>query len=307
MGAIGVRDASGSRAGRRLGSGLRSARRAEAAMGYIFMLPFTAPFLLFIALPLLFGVMVSFTQWSVIGAPEWVGFQNYRHALSDPLVIEAFGNTIKYVAVIVPGVTAIGFLFALYVNQGWPGHTFARMAFYASNVVSAPVIGLVWTWMLNGQYGLIDRYLGLNIPWLTSTTWAWLGVSLASIWWDSGLVFILFLAGLQEIGSDILDAASVDGASWLAAQIRIVIPLLRRTFALAVTLEIIATFQIFSQVNVMTAGGPANSTASVMQYLYTYGVTEQQLGYAAALGVMLFVLIVIVVLIFRRLLPERIG
>jgi multiple sugar transport system permease protein len=286
-------------------SGLKVARRTEATMGYTFLTPFMAPFLLFTALPLLFGVMVSFTTWSVIGPPQWVGFRNYRQALSDPLVLQSFANTIKYVAVVVPAVTIVGFVFALYVNQGWPGHVFARMAFYASNVVSAPVIGLVWTWMLNGQYGIIDRYLSLDIPWLTSTTWAWLGVSLATVWWDSGLVFILFLAGLQEVGSEILDAASVDGANWWRTQRRIVMPLMRRTFALAITLEIISTFQIFSQVNVMTAGGPANSSASVMQYLYTYGVTEQQLGYAAALGVMLFVLIVIVALAFRRLLPER--
>ncbi len=279
-------------------------RRASIG-GYAFTLPFMIPFILFNLVPLVFGVVVAFTDWSIIGTPQFVGLKNFETALTDPLVIESFVNTFKYVAVVVPAVAVVAFLFALYVNQGWPGHTFARMAFYASNVVSAPVIGLVWTWMLNGQNGIIDNYLHLQVSWLTSTTWAWIGVCMATVWWDSGLIFILFLAGLQEIGTEIVEAARIDGANWWTLVTRIFIPLLRRTFVLTITLEIIATFQIFSQVNVMTAGGPANTTASVMQYLYTDGISQQQLGYASALGIMLFLLILIVTLIFRRLVPQR--
>jgi multiple sugar transport system permease protein len=280
-------------------------RRTSAAGGYAFMLPFMIPFILFNLAPLVFGVIVAFTNWSIIGAPKFIGLANFKQAFTDPLVLQSFVNTFKYVAVVVPAVTVVAFLFAMYVNQGWPGHTFARMAFYASNVVSAPVIGLVWTWMLNGQNGIIDHYFHLQITWLTSTTWAWVGICIATVWWDSGLIFILFLAGLQEIGPEILDAARIDGANWWRSLTRIHIPMLRRTIVLAVTLELISTFQIFSQVNVMTAGGPANSTASVMQYLYTNGVTRQELGYASALGMMLFVLIVVVALVFRRFMPER--
>jgi multiple sugar transport system permease protein len=280
-------------------------RRTGLLGGYAFMLPFMIPFVLFNLVPLIFGVIVAFTNWSIIGSPKFVGLANFKQALTDPLVLQSFVTTFKYVAVVVPVVTILGFLFALYVSQGWPGHTFARMAFYASNVVSAPVIGLVWTWMLNGQYGLINHYFHLQISWLTSPTWAWVGICIATVWWDSGLIFILFLAGLQDISREVLEAARIDGASWRASLFRIYIPLLRRTLVLAITLELISTFQIFSQVNVMTAGGPANSTASVLQYLYTYGVTQQQLGYASALGVMLFVLIVVVALIVRRFMPER--
>jgi multiple sugar transport system permease protein len=288
------------------GAQIHPGRRHRSIIGgYGFTLPFMIPFVLFNLVPLVFGVIVAFTNWSIIGAPKFVGLANFRAALTDPLVLQSFVTTFKYVAVVVPAVTVLAFLFALYVNQGWPGHTFARMAFYASNVVSAPVIGLVWTWMLNGQYGIIDHYFHLPISWLTSTTWAWVGICMATIWWDSGLIFILFLAGLQEIGPEIIEAARIDGANWWRSLTRILIPLLRSTFVLAVTLELISTFQIFSQVNVMTAGGPANTTASVMQYLYTNGVTQQKLGYASALGIMLFVLIVVVTLVFRRLLPER--
>lgn len=269
------------------------------------MLPFMLPFVLFNLAPLIFGVVVAFTDWSIIGTPHFVGLHNFRQALTDPLVLQSFMNTFRYVIVVVPSVIILAFLFAMYVNQGWPGHTFARMAFYASNVVSAPVIALVWTFILSGQGGLLDTYLHLQVPWLTSPTWAWVGVSMASVWWDTGLIFILFLAGLQEISQDILDAARIDGATWLVSLSRIYLPLLGRTFALALTLQMITTFQIFSQVNVMTAGGPANSTSSVMQYLFTNGVTQQRLGYASAMGIMLFALMLIVAGVARLILPKK--
>ncbi|MGI9005132.1 MAG: carbohydrate ABC transporter permease [Streptosporangiaceae bacterium] len=271
----------------------------QAISGYTFALPFLLPFVLFTMAPLVFGVFVSFTNWSIIGAPQWTGLHNYAQALGNPLVRQAFVTTAKYVVVVVPVVTVLGFTFAVYVNQRWLGHTFARIAFYASNVVSAPVIGLVWVWLLDAQFGLVNSYLHTHIPWLTSPGWAWVGISVATVWWDTGLIFVLFLAGLQEISEEMLEAAKIDGAGPWRTLRWIVIPLLRRTFVLAITLEMISTFQIFSQVNVMTAGGPANASASAMQYLYTEGVGQLQLGYASAIGVMLFVLTVGVTAIFR--------
>ena len=277
----------------------------QAGPGYLFALPFLLPFALFTLAPLAFGVFVSFTNWSIIGAPQWIGLHNYVAALGNPLVRQSFVTTVKYVVVVVPAVTVLGFTFAVYVNQRWPGHTFARIAFYASNVVSAPVIGLVWVWMLDAQFGIVNKYLHAHIPWLTSTGWAWLGVSMATVWWDTGLIFVLFLAGLQEISGEMREAAKIDGAGPWRMMRWIVIPLLRRTFILAITLEMISTFQIFSQVNVMTAGGPANASASAMQYLYTEGVGQLQLGYASAIGVLLFVLTVAATAIFRLFFRDK--
>ncbi len=273
--------------------------RRQTGEGITFALPFLLPFVAFTIFPLFFGVFVSLTNWSIIGAPQWVGLHNYVAALTDPLVRQAFFNTLRYVVLVVPCVTVLGLTFALYVNQRWPGHLFARVSFYASNVVSAPVIGLVWVWMLDAQFGIINHYLHTQIPWLTSTNWSWIGISVATVWWDTGLIFVLFLAGLQEISGEMLEAAKIDGAGPLRSLRWIVVPLLRRTFILAITLEMISTFQIFSQVNVMTAGGPANSSASAMQYLYTEGVGQLQLGYASAIGVMLFILTTVGTLAFR--------
>ena len=213
-------------------------------------------------------------------------------------------HTFTYALIIVPSVMLLAFLGALFVNEKLPGHTFARWAFYAPNVVSAPVIGLVWVWMLDTQYGIINQYFGLSVPWLTNPSWSIYGVSLASIWWDLGLAFILFLAGLQEVDPVLLEAAKVDGAKRFQSLRFVVMPLLRRSFVLILTLQCISTFRIFSQVKVMTNGGPAGSSSSVVEYIYDYGIAKFELGYAATLSLLLFILIVAINLILRRIFPD---
>ncbi|MBC7480018.1 MAG: sugar ABC transporter permease, partial [Pseudorhodobacter sp.] len=141
--------------------------------GYIFVAFFTVPFFLFNILPVLFGGYIAFTEWSIVGAPRWVGVQNFKTALSDPWVLNAFINAFLYGLIIVPGVTVLGFCAALFVNRRWPLSSLARTMFFAPYVVSATVIGLIWVWLLDTQFGLINHYLSYfgigQIEWLTST------------------------------------------------------------------------------------------------------------------------------------------
>lgn len=273
--------------------------------GYAFLLPFFVPFFLFTVGAILFGVFVSFTDWRIVGTAKWIWFDNFRTAFADPAVGEAFFNTFRYGLVIVPSVTILGFIFALFVNQKWPGYVFARFAFYAPNVVSATVIGLVWVWMLDSQYGIINHYLGTSIPWLTNIRWAYLGVSLASIWWDLGLAFVLFLAALQEVDSEVKEAAIVDGANRLQLLWRIILPMIRPTISMVITLQLISTLRIFSQIFVMTDGNPAGASSSVIHYIYRSGITKFKLGYASAVSLMLFVVILIITVIQLRVIREQ--
>lgn len=272
---------------------------------YAFILPFVLPFVLFTFLAILFGAFVAFTDWGIVGQINWIGLKNFREAFTDPYAIEAFSNTLRYALIVVPSVTVFGFIFAVFVNQRWPGHLFARAAFYVPNVVSAPVIGLIWVWMLDTQFGIVNQYLGVRIPWLTSAHWALIGVSLASIWWDLGLAFILFLAGLQDVNAELIEVANVDGASRLQSLRYITMPLMRRTFSLVITLQLISTLRIFSQVHIMTDGGPAGASSSAVQYIYNSGITKYRLGYASTLSLMLFVVIMTTTLILRKVFPER--
>jgi multiple sugar transport system permease protein len=161
-----------------------AARRIDWS-GYLFVGFFTVPFLLFNITPIFFGIYLAFNEWGIVGAPTWVGLANFKEALADDWVANAFLNTLCYALLIVPGVTVLGLTFALFVHQRWPLATLARTLFFTPNVVSATVIGLVWVWLLDTQFGLVNQYLALvgigPVPWLTSGRWALIGVSIASI------------------------------------------------------------------------------------------------------------------------------
>jgi ABC-type sugar transport system permease subunit len=201
----------------RTGSLTSRGRPATEWEGYLFVAFFAVPFLVFNICPILFGAVVGFTEWGIIGTPEWVGLDNFRAAFADEWVAVAFRNVLLYALIIVPGVTVLGLAFALFVNQRWPLSALARTVFFSPYVVSATVIGLIWVWILDTRFGIINQYLGAfgiePIPWLTSTEWSLIGVSIASIWWDLGLAFVLFLAGLQDVPQELYEAAEVDGAS----------------------------------------------------------------------------------------------
>ena len=205
--------------------------------------------------------------------------------------------------------TSLALIFALYVNQNWFFSRFARAAFFSPFVVSSTVVGLVWVWILDTQFGLLNQYLvklgGNNIPWLTSTRWSLVGVSIATIWWDLGFSFVLFLAALQEIPREIIEAASIDGATGLETFWHITIPTIKPNIRLVITLQIIATLRIFSQVYLMTNGGPSSSSVSVIHYSFTEGVTKFNLGYAAAVSMLLFGLIMLVTIAQQLLIREQ--
>jgi len=278
--------------------------------GYVFVLPFFSFFVLFTAGAIVFGIFLAFTEWGIVGAPEWIGLANFREILEEPWARGAFVSTFRYVAVIVPGVAVMAFFFALFVHQQWPGHTIARAAFFAPYVCSATVVGLIWVWLLDTQYGLINQYLGVlgipRIPWLTSPRWSWLGVSITSVWWDAGFSFILFLAALQDVPQPLVDAAVIDGANRFQVLWHVILPLLRSTISMVITLQMISSLRIFSQIMVMTNGGPAGSSTSVIHYLYAFGLNRGRLGFASALAVLLFLVTMVVTFIQRRFVTREV-
>jgi multiple sugar transport system permease protein len=278
--------------------------------GYAFVAFFAVPFLVFNICPILFGAVVGFTEWGIIGRPEWVGLENFRAAFADEWVAVAFRNVLLYGLIIVPGVTVLGLSFALFVNQRWPLSALARTVFFSPYVVSATVIGLIWVWILDTRFGIVNQYLGVfgigPIPWLTSTEWSLIGVSIASIWWDLGLAFVLFLAALQDVPPELYEAAEVDGAGRWQRFWHVTLPHIRPVLSMAVTLQLISTMRIFSQVFVMTNGGPNGSSSSVIFYVYTTAVARTAMGYASAISILLFFAILALTLLQRFILRERV-
>jgi len=276
---------------------------------YLFVLPFFVPFVVVTLGATLFGIYVSFTDWGIIGAPHWIGLKNYYRAVADPWVWKTWSNTLRYGLLVVPATTLAALAMALYVNQRQRGYTFARAAFYAPNVVSVTVIGLVWVWMLDTQFGLVNQYLGRfgvpDVPWLTNPRWVLFGVATASVWWDAGFSMVVLLAGLQDIPAEMRETAAIDGANRFQILLHVILPLLRPALSLVVTLLIIGTLRVFSQIYIMTNGGPAGASASVIHYVYEIGFTKYQLGYAGAISVMLFITILAVTVIQLRLFREK--
>jgi multiple sugar transport system permease protein len=278
-------------------------------IAYAFVALFTFPFLIFNIAPIIFSAYLSVMKWGIFGPPRYVGLDNYRAALENEHVRIAFSNILMYGLIIVPSVMFLGMLAAMYVHNRWPLSSFARVCFFSPYVVSATVIGLIWVWMFDTQFGIVNHYLGYlginNIPWLTSTSWSLYGVSITSIWWDMGLAFVLILAGLQDIPNDLYDAVEIDGATRYQRFRYVTLPMLRPVLSMVVTLQLIATMRIFSQVYVMTSGGPASSSTSVLYELYTVAIRNQKFGLAAAVSMILFAVILIVTLISRRLIREQ--
>ncbi|HEV8308653.1 MAG TPA: sugar ABC transporter permease [Methylomirabilota bacterium] len=275
---------------------------------YGFLLPFAVPFLTLTLGAALFGFYVSFTDWGIFGEPRWIGLENYQRALGDPWVGRAWLNTLRYGLFVVPGTTVVALLMALYVNQRWRGFTLARTAFYAPNVVSVTVIGLVWVWMLDTQHGLVNQALGAlgvpPVPWLTSPDWVRTGIGVASIWWDAGFSMVILLAGLQDIPRELRETASLDGASAVQTIWYVTLPLLRPALSLVLTLLTIGALRVFSQIYIMTNGGPAGASGSVIFYVWEVGFAKYQLGYAAAISTLLFVTILSLTLLQLRVFRE---
>ena len=277
--------------------------------GYAFISFFSIPFIIFNISPIIFGAYVSFNEWGIFGSPDWIGLENYINFFNDGYAYLAFTNVVLYAVIIVPSVTILGFIAALFVNKGWPLSAMGRTIFFSPYAVAATVVGLIWVWLLDTQYGLINQYLNFiginNIPWITSYEWALIGVSIASIWWDLGLAFILFLAGLQDVPKDLIEAAKIDGANRFQRLFNVTIPIMRPVISMVITLQLIATLRIFSQILVMTYGGPAGGSSSPIFYIYTSAIENQLFGYSSAVSMILFIFILILTLIMRFIIREK--
>jgi multiple sugar transport system permease protein len=176
------------------------------------------------------------------------------------------------------------------------------------NVLSVTVMALVWVWILEAQFGLLNQYLAMlgipKIPWLTNPSWVILSIAGATLWWSVGFHMVILLAGLQDIPPDLREAAEIDGASAVQILWRVTIPLLRPVLSLVITLQVIASLRVFSQIYLMTNGGPDGASASVVSYIFQVGFLTYQLGYGAAISMLLFVTILVATLIQRSLFRE---
>ncbi|MHB1294561.1 MAG: carbohydrate ABC transporter permease [Anaerolineae bacterium] len=273
----------------------------ENLAGYAFASPWLLSLLIFTAYPVGAAIYYSFTQYSVLKPPVWVGLQNYNVMfMGDPLFWKALYNTVYYAGISVPLGLVLALFLAMLLNQKIPGIAFFRSTFFLPSIVPAVAAAVVWAWILNPEYGLINDLLGrlglYRPPWLTSPDWSKPAFILMSLW-GVGPTTIIFLAGLQDIPVHLLEAAEIDGANTWQRFRNITLPLLSPTLFFNLINGIIGSFQIFASVYIISDGGPLWSTLFYVYYLWRRAFQFFDMGYASALALVLFFIILVLTMI----------
>jgi multiple sugar transport system permease protein len=280
-------------------------RRHEAMAGYLFLAPNLIGFAVFSLIPIAIAFALTFTSWDLVHPPQFQGLGNYETAMKDPLFWQTARNTLYYTFGAVPIAVFIAFWLALLLNRAIRGITIFRTIIFLPYVTLTVAIAVVWIWIYNPDIGLLNYLLGLvgieGPQWLQDTAWAMPAVIVMSNWQGIGYPMLIFLAALQTIPKEYLDAAHVDGASWLQRIRHVILPMVSpATFFVLVT-SFIGAMQGFDQFYVMTQGGPAYSTTTIVYYIYQNAFGWLRLGYAGTLAFILFVAIMIITLVQWRL------
>ncbi|PAX08347.1 ABC transporter permease [Sphingomonas lenta] len=246
------------------------------------------------------GMGLSFYRADLFGAKVWTGLGNYGRLLSDPVFLHALRNTFKLVLLIVPTLTALTLALAVALNRRTRGAAVLRGVFFSSSVLSVTIVTLIWRFVLTPDAGLfaeVAQALGREpLPWLSHPDLTIPALALTTIWWSIGLPMMLFLAGLQQIPSDMYEAAALDRSSRWTTFRRITLPQLRRTLLLVVMLQTAAQLQLFGQAQLLTAGGPSGASRPVVLFIFEVAFVRWELGYALAAAEILFTLVLLATL-----------
>ncbi len=286
-------------------------QQRRTILGYIFISPFILGFLIWFLIPAAVSVYLTFQKWDLISPPQYVGLQNIQHLFNDPLLVQSLKATFVYTSLSVPLSLALSFFLASLINREFRGIAIFRTIYYLPSIVPAIANALLWAWMFNTEFGLINFFIrglgGQKIPWLQSTTWAIPAFVILTLW-GAGGAMIIFLAGLQGIPDIYYEAADIDGAGRWAKLRHITLPLMSPIIFFNLILGFINTFQVFTIAYLITGGtgGPENSTLFLVLYIYRTGFRNQNMGYAAALSWVLFIILLILSFIVFRYLGNRV-
>ncbi|MFJ7254829.1 carbohydrate ABC transporter permease [Streptomyces sp. NPDC098085] len=285
-------------------------RRRQRA-GMLMVAPALLHASLWIGLPVVASVVLAFTKYDVLTAPQFVGLDNFREMMGDAVFRKSIVNTVVYTFFTVPFGMMLGLLVALALHTGLKARGIFRTAVFLPQVTATVAIALVWLWIYNPGNGLLNTllsFLGIDGPaWLASTSWAMPSVILVGIWQGIGMKMLIYLAALQSLPKELYEAASVDGASKVRQFYSITLPLLKpATFFVLIT-SMISAFQAFDQIYILTDGGPANSTTMMTFEIYKSAFREFRVGYACAQSLVLFVLLMGFTLVNRRIMGGTRG
>jgi multiple sugar transport system permease protein len=275
-----------------------SATAQEAIWGYVFLSPWIMGMIIFVAGPIIASLVLAFCDWDLIQAPKFVGLDNFAQMFSDGRFKTSLFNTFYYTFFAVPLGIIGSIMVALLMNQKWKSVRLLRTIYYLPSVTAGVASSIIWMWLLNPDFGLINyglNLLGIKGPlWMADSAWAKPALIIMSLWGVGGNM-IIYLAGLQGIPRQLYEAAEIDGAGMWAKFRYVTLPMLTPVIFFNLIMSVVWSFQVFTQVYVMTGGqgGPADSTLVLVLYIYQQAFKFHHMGYASALAWVLFIIIMI--------------
>jgi multiple sugar transport system permease protein len=294
---------------RAVGRSLSWAQR-EAIGGYLFAAPTIVGYVLFVLGPIVAAMFISCMEWNILTPPKWIGLLNYDRLIADRRVTVVLGNSLKLAVSLIVLDVVVGLGLALLVNSRKEAllRYLSRTSFFFPVLISGAVVSVIWFYFLHYDFGVINYYLrklGIpRIPWLISHVWAIPSVLLVSLWKGVGFSFVILLAGLQNIPPHLYEAASIDGAGPVARFRYVTLPMLTPTLFFLAVVGAIGGLQVFDIPTVLTQGGPGDASRTIVMYIYYHGFQSLRLGYASALAMILFALILLLTAVQLRLSPR---
>lgn len=267
----------------------------DSKWAWAMLLPNMIGFIMFMLIPIVATLVLSFTKYDMLTPPKFIGFQNYIDLVKDPIAWEVTKNTVIYTVLTVPVGMCFSLLLAVMLDQKIGFRRFYRAAFFLPSITSMVVVAIVWQWIYNPDYGLLNYFLsifGIGGPkWLLDAKTALISIAIVGIWKSAGYNMIIFLSGLQGISTSYYEAAELDGAGKWNQFRYITLPMLKPTTFFIFVMSIISSFQVFDQVMLMTKGGPGRSSSVLVHYLYQNAFQYFKMGYACAIAYLLFFIV----------------
>lgn len=276
-------------------------KRREARNFYLYTAPWLIGFFVLTLYPIVYSFYLMFTDMNLTGVGKFIGLENLKYAFTDdPLFIKAFINTLKYVVMFVPSSIILAFFVALLLGKKVKGLGFFRTAFYIPYITSGVAVTILWGWIYQKDYGIINYVLSLfgikGVNWLGDKNIAMISIVILSLW-TIGNNIIIMLAGIQDIPQSYYESAQIDGAGAIRQIFSITLPLCTPTIYFNLIVTIIAAFQVFQQPLILTNGGPLNSTYTAAIHMYNNGFLYGKMGYASMMAWSLFVVIMVITLV----------
>lgn len=278
----------------------------ENLAAYAYLLPFLASYIVFRFAMLIWGFVISFSNWKLTTDMSFIGIANYTRIFSDPYFSSSLWYTTRFVLISTPIFMVLSFLIAYLIDTERNRRKgLFRTMIFAPYILPVSIVAIIWRFMFATYTGLINSLLNVKIIWLNDPTLVWVAIIIVTYWWTGGYFIVLYTAGLQNVPGELKEAAQIDGANALQTLVHVIVPFLKPTHLLIMFLQVIASFKLYGQAYLISFGNPNGTSRTIIQYIYETGFKKGYLGRGAAASFILFIVILAFSVPIMRLMNKR--